>query len=250
MYSNFKNIYIVFILVGILLSPNCQKTVPVKEVISIHATSPSVNADGSSLDTVYADLSVNALASFRNITFQATSGIFSNGFDTMTVYANQTWIDPGKITALLTFRASLRSGPDTILASTQTVPQFTDFLVLNLIPSVADSIQLTPSTFVLKDTFGMQVTVMSILYNSVGGMVSQEEKVQFTDFTGIGTSAGGNFMPSIALLDSSKCMTTYFPKLLPQGATSGTYITILGTVLDSNGRSTNVMNSIKIYISP
>jgi len=224
----------------------CQKTVTLNNIISIHATSTQVLADGSSMDTIYADLPVDALAAYRQVTFQSSSGLFANGLDTMSVFANRTDLDPGKITAVVTWHSSLRSGPDTLSASTNTVPQSTNYLILDLAPSMADSIMIMPSSYTLKDTFGMQLIIGGILYNNQGGMVSLGTEVQFSD-----QSAGGVFMPTIANVDStSRVSVIYFPPLLPSGSTTGVYITIQAVVLNSSIGQTMPKSTTEIYISP
>jgi hypothetical protein len=229
-------------LLAVLLG--CQPSISPRQVISIRATSMDPLADGSSLDTFYADLDINSQNTGLGVTFQAASGLFANGFDTMSVFANRTDIDPKKITAVAIWRASLRSGPDTVFASTSTNPQYTDNVVVSLTPSLADSILLIPSSYTVKDTFGMQVTITATLFNSLGGMVSLGTNVQFSDL-----SAGGTFQPPVAIADSSRVSTVYFPKLLPKGDSTGVQDTIMAAILSPSGATIAIGRTI-IYVSP
>ena len=240
-----------FVLLGLaFVAIRCQKSVATKDVIHIHATSPVVLADGSSLDTIYADLPLETLATNRGVTFQASSGLFLNGFDTMSVMASMTNITSGKITATALWRASLRGGPDTLSASTSTIPVYTDTLTLFLTSSTVDSILLIPSAYVVKDTFGMSITLTGVLMNSTLGMVSQQTMVRFTDTTDAGVAAGGFFQPALAYSDTTKVTTTYFPALLPAGNTTGAYITITARGYDNKGNPAGPPGKTRIFISP
>ncbi|HVU98666.1 MAG TPA: hypothetical protein VHE34_25765 [Puia sp.] len=242
--------FVVFVLtLGVLWS--CQKHLNVKDVISIHAASNTPLADGSTQDLIYADLPVDALAAFRGVTFKASSGLFDNGADTMSVFANRTDVTVGKITAVVTWHASLRSGLDTLSASTSTVPQQTDYLYLTLAPSTASTIQLTPSTYTVTNEFGAQVTISGRLRNSDGGMVSQGVKVQFSDFAdGTNSPAGGSFISPVVTMDTGSIVSTvYFPPQLTD-PTTGAYIVIKATVLDASGNPTGTTVSIRIFVSP
>jgi hypothetical protein len=230
-----------------IVTIGCQHQITgkdVRNVISVRATSTDVLADGSSLDTLYADLDISSENSALGVTFRAASGLFRNGFDTLSVFANRTDIDPKKITAVAIWQASLRGGTDTVYASTSTNPQYTDSVILTLTPSLADSILLIPSSYTLKDTFGMEVTVTATLFNSVGGMVSLGANIQFSDL-----SAGGMFQPPVAVSDSSKVSTFYFPKLLQTGSSTGVQDTIVATITAPSGRTIATGRTI-IYISP
>jgi hypothetical protein len=246
MRAFFNHILILACIGAIVLAHSCQKTVPAQDVISIHASSMRVSADGGSMDTLYADLPVNALAADRAVSFQASSGLFANGFDTMTVIANRTDIDKGKITAVLTWKASLRIGLDTIVAATNTIPQVIDTLTLNLIASAPDSISLTPSSFTALDTFGTQITIMGTLFNSKGGMVSQGTEILFSAAdTASPYSSMGMFRPQISISnDTSQVSTIYSPGLVPHM----TYILLKASVLGPNGNTIAPSASTLIYV--
>jgi hypothetical protein len=247
----YRNTYIYLLVsLGLLGTlTRCQKNVATTDVIHIHASSKTVLADGSSLDTIYADLPISTLAANLGVSFEAKSGLFTNGFDTMSVFASRTNIVPNKITAVVIWRAALRSGPDTLSATNNTIPLYTDTLTLLLMPSAEDSILLTPSTYTLQDTFGMQVTLTAMLFNSQGGLVSQGTTVQFSD-TKDGAPAGGYFVPANAINDSSKVSTIYFPPALASGATIGDTILIKATAMDASGNSTGRPGTTSIFISP
>lgn len=249
---NWANILTLLLCCGFALATlRCQKSVAPRDVIHIHASRiTTIIADGSSLDTIYADLNANAVPANRGVTFQAASGLFANGFDTMSVFANRTDITSGKITAVVFWHASLRAGNDTLSASTSTIPQFSDSLILSLTVSAVDSIQLIPSTYTLKDTFGMQLTLTGILLNASGGEPSIGGTVRFTDLTDAGTPAGGIFQPSTAGIDSDKVTTLYSPSLLTAAETTGRYVTIKAMAYDPNGNPTGRPGFTRIYISP
>src|SRR5579863_3413474 len=240
-----------FGLLLLLMEAGCQKRAPTSDVIYVHATSGSVLADGSSLDTIYADLPVNTLAQYRAVTFGATSGLFANGFDTMTVLATRTDIDEGKITAVAVFRASLRSGPDTVSATSSTVPEFIVYAYLNLMESTAGSIQLIPGAYLVKNMFGMQDSFTAILQNVQGGMVSIGGTVEFTASTPQGGAAGGLFYPPVANVDSSQVATAYFPPLLDASDMgTGNYINVTAQAYDINKVMVGQPATIQIFISP
>jgi len=228
---------------------HCQKSVATTDVIYIHASRTTVLADGSSLDTIYADLPISTLAADLGVSFYAGSGLFANGFDTMSVFASRTNVDPKKITALVIWHAGLRSGPDTLSATTTGSPVYTDTLSLFLTAANADSILLTPSSYTVKDTFGMQVTLTATLFDSLGGLVSQGVTVQFSD-TKDGVSAGGHFIPATAINDSSIISTIYFPPALTPGATVGDTILIKAAAMDANGNPTGRPGTVSIFINP
>ena len=227
----------------------CQKTVEVNEVVLIHASSPKLLADGLSMDTVYADLPINTLAANLPLLFQATSGTFINGFDTMTIVANRTDLTPGKITAIAFFKASLRPGLDTILVSTYTIPQYVNYLQLTLDTVFADSVLVVPATYTTPDSFGVALPVTGKLFNPLNGMVSSGMQVQFSDTTDSGQPAGGTFQPQLMTVDSSAFSTLYFPPQLPPGSTTGIYVTIKAAVIVPAG-SSGASGSARIYISP
>ncbi|HEY4108301.1 hypothetical protein [Puia sp.] len=229
----------------------CQKHLNVKEVISLHASSDQLLADGSAKDILYADLPIATLASLRGVTFKASSGLFDNGADTMSVFANRTDVTVNKITASVVLHASLRSGPDTVSASTSTVPQQTDFVYLTLNPSSPATIQLTPLFLQLTNVFGMQVAFTGLLQNADGGMVSQGVKVKFIDQAEDNpTLPKGVFSPQVAVLDTASVVsTTYYPPLLPAGS-AGVYIVITAIILDASDQPTNMTATARIFISP
>lgn len=240
-----------FALVVLLVEAGCQKTARPENVIYIHATSTSVLADGSSLDTIYADLPINTLAEYRAVTFGASSGLFANGFDTMSALAERTDIDAGKITAEVIWQASLRGGPDTLSATSSTIPAVTNYLTLTLTSVPVDSIQLTPSAYIVKDTFGMQDSFTAALRNMLGGHVSMGGTVKFTDTYVQGGPGGGTFYPPAAVVDSSQVATVYFPKVLHgSDSTYGKALNISAQAYDVNGNAVGPSTTVQIFISP
>ena len=245
-----SNYIYLFVSLGLLTAlTRCQKNVATTDVIHIHASRIVALADGSSLDTIYADLPISTLAANRGVIFEAASGLFANGFDTMSTFASHTDIDPNKITAVVIWHAALRSGPDTLFATNTTIPQYTDTLTLLLTASNADSILLTPSSYTVKDTFGMQVTLTGTLFNNQGGLVSQGATIQFSD-TRNGGPAGGYFLPAVTINDSSKVSTIYFPPALASGATTGDTIQIKAAAKDAGGNPIGRPGTTRIFISP
>ena len=242
---------IAFVLVVMAVQIGCQKHAPTADVIYIHASSDSVLADGSSLDTIYADLPVNTLAAYRGVTFGASSGLFANGFDTMSTVAVRTDVNAGKITAVVILQVSLRGGADTVSATSSAVPQYTDYLMLNLTNAAVDSIQLIPASYVVKDTFGMQDSFTAVLRDSLGGGVSIGGSVVFRDFNLQGGPGGGVFYPAVANVDSNQVATVYFPLLLHgTDSTYGVYLNISAQAYDMNGNQVGRPATKQIYISP
>ena len=227
-----------------VLVGSCQKPIPAGAVISIRASSPTAPADGATRDTIYAALPLNSIEANRLITFQVTSGLFTNGADTQSVWANIPNLGPGQITAMVIWQGSLRAGLDTISATTNTVQQYTNYLTLNLTPSKVDSISLISSSYFLQDT-GMTVTLTGILFDSLGGMVSQGISFQFADSILGGGPAGGTFIPRLTTSDSSMITSTYLPPSPPVRE----YIKITVTALDSNNKPTPIAGTTQIFIA-
>jgi|GEM_PF-6120630 len=224
---------------------------PVTNVISIYESGEKIVADGISIDTIYADLPINSMASSRSILFHSSSGLFSNSNDTLTITADRIDVHPGKVTAVAVWHAGLRSGLDTISASTNTSPRVTDFLSLTLAPSLADSIYLTASAYKVVSTFGMQVTITAVIYNKTGGMVSQDTKIGFFATPTIMSGGNGFFQPPSNLSGLSSSVTTFYsPPLLPANATDGNVITIGAAVIDAQGAPSSKLFTTKILISP
>lgn len=241
--------YTIPLIAAAVLGIACQKKVAAWRTIAVRATSPQVTADGSQLDTIYADLPINALQADLGVIFQTSTGLFSNGADTMTVIANRTDIDKGKITAMAVWRASLIAGTDTITASTNTTPQVVNTLMLDMAPSAAVSIQLAASAFSVPVDFGGEITITGTLYNKAGGMVSIGTPVRFTDtYQSNGTAVGGEYRQLQNLSDSfSQVSTIYTPGA---AATPGTFMYVNATILDQHGNPTGTPGSVLIYITP
>jgi hypothetical protein len=232
-----------------ILGTGCQKRAPTTDVVYIHASSLSALANGSSLDTIYADLPINTLAAYRGVTFAATSGLFANGFDTMSAFALRTDISPNKITAIVVWQAGIRGGLDTLSVATSTVPEYVDYLYLNLDTSVVDSIQFLPA-YIVQDSTVIQDSFTAVLRSAIGAKVSMGGTVVFTDITG-GKSAGGYFLPPTAIVDSSQVSTVYFPPPL-SGAqiTNGNIINIQAQAYNAGGVPVGREATVTLVISP
>ena len=238
-----NNPVILFLSFAVFLAAACQKTPSIRDVIALRATSSQVLADGSRLDTFYADLPINSVAANRAVTFQVSSGLFSNGFDTITVWANRTDIDPNKITAIAIFQTSTRPGPDTVNAATNTTPQVVNQMIIDLSPSLVDSILLTPSAYSVPDSFGISVNITALLFDSTLGRVSQGATISFSDYSG-SQPGGGTFLPqSLLISDTSQVIVSYTPS---QTDTAGQLITIVATVPNAVG---GTMATGKVVIS-
>lgn len=245
-----KKIIYLFIVLGALpffLGAHCHKTG--KDGIDIGATSTQVLADGTALDTIYAGLPVNTPASNRMVFFQTGAGDFANGFDTMTVLANRTDIDPGYIAAVVTWHASLRSGPDTITAYTTTEEVMSASLTLTLDSVAPDSLWLTASSDSITNAFNSQTTITGILFNNFGGMVSINTLIFFSDSlvspTGT-TAAGGTFQPVVAKSDTASTVKTIYS--LPSLTASG-LIKITGYLQSPSGSKTPLPGKVEVYYS-
>ena len=235
-------------LMAAVFLPACQKKVAAYRTVSIRATNPEPLADGSQLDTIYADLPINAVQADLAVTFQTTLGLFSNGMDTMTVIASRTDIDKGMITAVAIWKASLLPGTDTITVSTNTIPQVVNLLKLKVDTSFADSIHLETSSFAVQASFGSEVTITGTLYNKYGGMVSQGNMVTFSDTYQGGGAVGGKYRLNQPSSDTlSQVSTIYSPG---PTAVTGQYLYITAAILGSNGQPTGKTGSVPIYILP
>jgi hypothetical protein len=226
----------------------CVKTIPTNDVILLSASSADVEGDGISMDTVYASLPNNSVTASSYVLFKTSTGLFDNGFDTMTVLANRQDINPKYNTAVARITTSLRDGLDTVTATTVTNPPFMQMINIVFTKSAPAFLIMQASAFTVATNFGSEVTITGTLLNSSRNRVSDSTLVQFTDYyQSSGLPVGGSYRQlQNASNDSSQLSFIYSSGLAPPGS----FIYIKGVVLDSNGMPTAIADSVLLYITP
>ncbi|HSZ34201.1 MAG TPA: hypothetical protein VK772_12875, partial [Puia sp.] len=177
----------------LLIFFSCRKSVPVNDVIQLKLTSPEAMADGSSTDTIIVLMPQNTDSQSELVTLKTATGLFSNGADTLSAYANRIDLFPGKRAAIFPWTSSLRSGLDTIWASTNTDPQVVNNFTFTMNPSIPSSILLSQSAFSVVDSFAAEVTITGTLISKSLQKVSLGTMVSFADNYIGGGAVGGSY---------------------------------------------------------
>lgn len=240
----------VIIIVSLFFLLSCKKQyVESEEVIYGLTLSPdSVDADGSSIISVSANVSKDADASKRKIVFETSSGSFtSNGIKAITleaVYEN------GLLVARTTMRSPSSPGSVVVSARPENRNPYNDFIAIDSVQAIASApttIKLEPSAFSVSTAFIGEVQITGTLRNAKNRNVSTGNKVLFEDIYLGGATVNGRYrLLQTSSDESSKVSTYYSPGHLPPG----TSFYIRCAVLDNAGNKTSIKDSILLTVIP
>lgn len=239
----FANIWAVLV----LWLGGCTKDVQTHDVVKINIVDTLLASDAASQTKVYGSVPYSAAADKRVVFFKASSGVFSNGKDTMSVSADSLSVYPDKRTAVTTYTSSLRSGRVTVVASSKTNPIYSDSSYITLQPSLPIKIKLTANAFAVADSFKGEILITGTLSNASGGGVSKGASVRMFDYYDqSGDSVKGSYRSAkLVSDDSSKVSALYTPGL----AVPNSFIFIRVFIVDSLGQPVGSPDSVKIFIT-
>ncbi|MEM1002148.1 MAG: hypothetical protein AAGH46_05830 [Bacteroidota bacterium] len=211
----------------------------------------SIVGDGTTTIPIKAFMDEDADIAFRKIIFKTTDGSFIGASSdkpneiqvTAQVFNQEVFAD-------VSWKVPSRPGMVTITAE----PVIEDlgglFLIKDSIrvdTSAVATILLSASAFSVDNNFNKEITIVGTLKNSNGKGVSSGTMVVFTDtFASNGNMVNGRFRSENLATDISSNVSVIYS---PGPVASGQDIYLTGSVLNKDGDTTTISNTIKIYIT-
>lgn len=208
----------------------------------------TINADGSTLVDITAEVNPDADENRRTVIFSAGSGSFVGGTDS--TISKKATFEAGILIARVRYKAPLTPGLVTIRAKVDLSNEKTDYIqsdTIRVLDSKPAKIQLSASAFAVKINFANEVTITGLLSNNEGKFVSLGNKVVFTDAYDDGSPVNGQFRQ---LQNSSDASSGVSVSYTPGNILSGRKINIACEVLNKTGNKTGIKDIVQLTTIP
>jgi hypothetical protein len=236
-------------IIFILFLFSCKKeAIDVHDLVtSLTLVEKTIDADGTSLVNVTAEINKKADASKRNVVFKTSKGDFVTGSNgTITKKAE---LEGDKLIARVQYRAPLVEGSVTISAKLDLPDETQEYWLVDSVfakDSKPDRIDLSASAFAVMIDFGSEITITGNLLNVNNKPVSVGYVVEILDRFQNSTPVNGRFRDSRLVTNGIPVSVIYSPG----GVTAGQVLNIIAIVKDRNGSVMPIRDTVFINTIP
>ena len=242
-----RHYLILLIASGLLLA--CGKTATIGDVFksNIMLEMDTINADGTTTDTVSIVLNSDADSNRRNVLFTTTAGTWLNGQNGQ-VTAPATFINT-KLVAKAVLQAPMSAGTIYVTAAPSTASPNGDYTKLDSIivnKVLPANMDLEPSSFGTGANFTSFDTLVATLKGSAHQKVSTGAQVQFVDVFTNGQNAGGRFRDQVLSSNANSQVSAIYSSAQ---APIGTNIYIIVSVTSPTALGKPIIDTVTVTIN-